>query len=167
MLQQKWDASMPFPYHFGNYVKAKDEVIKVESIVYAPHMDVLTPHINLYPIDEIEGIPLTEEIVEMAGFEFYNYDEYDQVPEDEEQPDAKDLLFIKSYRKFLTQYVYFALQSTPSGNWCMFNCFVTSDNYDNEDLEVVICYLKYVHELQNIYEIVFSKQLHFSKIKKA
>jgi len=160
MPQKAWDNIMPFPYHFGNWVKTTSgEMIQVESIVYAPNMGVLTPHINLFPIDEIMGIPLTEEIVEAAGFEFYNYDEYNQTPEGEDEVEAKDLLFIKSYRKYLTQYVYYAVQSTPNGNWCMFNCYVTGEKEENEDDEIVICYLKYLHELQNIYEIIFQKQI--------
>lgn len=155
---KKKNAKKPFPYAFGNWVMSPSgEKIKIESIVVCPAFDIFVPHVNLYPVHEIQGIPLTEEIVESCGFEFYNYED---IPPKDEDEKSDELQVIKCYRKFFNKNVLFGLESTPSGNWCFYTAHETNSDFGeaSEDMKV-ICFLKYVHELQNIYQLTFDEEL--------
>jgi len=145
----------------GNWVRGSDSVVPQPILMLEQYGDSVL--INKLTANHYEGIPITEEIIESAGFEFYEY----ELVDGQELPDVytigeegQEILF-SWYRKFKNELVYYGIEIHPSGRHCFFKTHHYQHRTDRDnDMDMsVIGYVEYVHELQNMFFQCFEEEI--------
>jgi hypothetical protein len=97
--------------------------------------------------DGFSPIPLTPEILEKAGFEFYDSEVYDY------EDDENDFIF-QSWRKWKNKIVYYRVDLVPEEY-----CYMFGISRFNDDHTFTLSGCKYVHQLQNIFFALTGEEL--------
>ena len=142
----------------GNWVNdLNGKHCRIESIdndgcdVYFLEHDTLA----YLPIKNINPIPLTPEILDKCGFEFYDF------LVDDFEDDENDFIY-KAWRKFISDWVYYTVNLEPNEINFKFGISrnITSSPHNENGFSWAKC--QYLHNLQNIFFSLEGEEINYN-----